>query len=143
MDNQAQILDLARLQQLAEAAKASGCELREILGDTSAMYTPQGSLIEFCEAATPAVVLMLAAEIERLQKLVSWQGEGNTKITVNAGPVMKLMDERDQLKAENETLRKAAAGAIKYVAFAFDQGIEGAEAAGIALENAAARAARL
>jgi|GEM_PF-6184286 hypothetical protein len=68
MENKAQIPDLARLQQLAEAAKASGCELREILGDTSAMYTPQGSLIEFCEVATPAVVLNLIAENKRLAR---------------------------------------------------------------------------
>ncbi|MBJ2216411.1 hypothetical protein [Pseudomonas sp. MF7453] len=68
MDNQAQILDLARLQQLAEAANASGCELREILGDTCAMYTAEGSLIEFFEAATPAVVLKLIAEAQAFRK---------------------------------------------------------------------------
>lgn len=47
-------------------------------------------------------------ENERLQKLISWQGEGNNKAVVNAGPLMKHMDERDQLKAECETLRKSA-----------------------------------
>lgn len=68
MDNQAQILDLARLQRLAETAMASGCELREILGDPCAMYTAEGSLIEFFEAATPAVVLKLIAEAQALQQ---------------------------------------------------------------------------
>lgn len=66
MDNQAQIPDLATLKGVAEAAKASGCELSEILGDTSAMYTAQGALIDFCEAATPAAVLALIADNTRL-----------------------------------------------------------------------------
>lgn len=66
MDSQEKIPDLAELKRVAEAAKASGCELTEILGDTSAMYTAQGSLIEFCEAATPAVVLALIAHNTRL-----------------------------------------------------------------------------
>lgn len=47
----------------------------------------------------------LKAENERLQKLISWQGEGNNKVEVNAGPLMKHMDERDQLRAEVAGLR--------------------------------------
>lgn len=42
----------------------------------------------------------LRAENERLQKLISWQGEGNNKLEVNAGPLMKHMDEHDRLRAE-------------------------------------------
>lgn len=142
MVNQAKILDLANLKRVAETAENMFAELCKSGGDDLAEAWHKAEL-EFMDAANSTAVLALMEDNDRLQKLVSWQGEGNTKITVNAGPVMKLMDERDQLKAENDTLRKAAAGAIKYVAFAFDQGIEGAEAAGIALENAAARAARL
>lgn len=47
----------------------------------------------------------LRAENERLQKLISWQGEGNNKLEVNAGPLMKHMDERDRLRAEVAGLR--------------------------------------
>lgn len=55
---------------------------------------------DFDAATSPEVVLALIAENERLQKLISWQGEGNNKVEVNAGPLMKHMDERDQLRAE-------------------------------------------
>lgn len=41
-----------------------------------------------------------------------------------------------ELKAENEALRGAGAGALRFVAFAFDEGVEGAELAGRAIENA-------
>ena len=37
---------------------------------------------------------------------------------------------------KSEKLQQACADAIKFVAFAFDQGIEGAEAAGVAMEQA-------
>ena len=56
--------------------------------------------------ATPAAVLALIAENARLHKLVSWQGDANNEVTISAGQLMKHMDERDQLKAENEALRK-------------------------------------
>ncbi|VVO05642.1 hypothetical protein PS834_03033 [Pseudomonas fluorescens] len=41
-----------------------------------------------------------------------------------------------ELKAENEALRGAGAGALRFVAFAFDEGVEGAELAGRAIEDA-------
>lgn len=44
--------------------------------------------------------------------------------------------QRDQLKVENDALRSAGAGALRFVAFAFDEGVEGAEQAGRAIENA-------
>lgn len=49
-------------------------------------------------------VEMLKAENERLHKLVSWQGDANNEVTISAGQLMKHMDERDQLKADNERL---------------------------------------
>lgn len=49
-------------------------------------------------------VLALTAENERLHKLVSWQGGAGNEVTISAGQLMKHMDERDQLKAENERL---------------------------------------
>lgn len=55
--------------------------------------------------ATPAAVLSLIAENERLHKLISWQGDANIEVTISAGQLMKHMDERDQLKAENAGLR--------------------------------------
>ena len=55
---------------------------------------------EFNDVCTPQVVKALIAENKRLQKLISWQGEGNNKLEVNAGPLMKHMDERDRLRAE-------------------------------------------
>lgn len=44
--------------------------------------------------------------------------------------------QRDKLRVDNDALRAAASQSIKFVAFAFDQGIEGAEQAGLAIENA-------
>ncbi|NNA69477.1 hypothetical protein [Pseudomonas gessardii] len=41
-----------------------------------------------------------------------------------------------ELKAEVEGLRGAGAGALRFVAFAFDEGVEGAELAGRAIEDA-------
>ncbi|MBK3470476.1 hypothetical protein JJD61_07240 [Pseudomonas carnis] len=41
-----------------------------------------------------------------------------------------------ELKADNEALRGAGAGALRFVAFAFDEGVEGAELAGRAIEDA-------
>lgn len=61
MANQVRFTPLPELIRLAEAAKASGCELWEILGDRSQMYPDQGDLIEFCEAATPHAFLALVA----------------------------------------------------------------------------------
>ena len=61
MANQVRFTPLPELIRLAEAAKASGCELGEILGDTSQMYTAQGALIEFYEAAVPDAFLALVA----------------------------------------------------------------------------------
>lgn len=61
MANQERFIPLPELVRLAKAAKAGGCELGEILGDTSQMYTAQGALISFCEAATPSAVLALVA----------------------------------------------------------------------------------
>ena len=51
-------------------------------------------------------VEILKAENERLHKLVSWQAGASNEVTISAGQLMKHMDERDQLKAENEALRK-------------------------------------
>ena len=59
MASQVRCTPLPELIRLAETAKASGCELWEILGDTSQMYPAQGALIEFYEAATPHAFLAL------------------------------------------------------------------------------------
>lgn len=61
MANQVRFTPLSELIRLAEAAKASECALGEILGDTSQMYSAQGTLIEFYEAATPRAFLALVA----------------------------------------------------------------------------------
>lgn len=61
MASQVRFTPLSELIRLAEAAKASGCELWEILGDRSQMYPAQGDLIEFCEAASPHAFLALVA----------------------------------------------------------------------------------
>lgn len=61
MANQVRFTPLPELVRLAKVAKASGCELGEILGDTSQIYTAQGALISFCEAATPNAFLALVA----------------------------------------------------------------------------------
>ncbi|WP_434672178.1 hypothetical protein [Pseudomonas sp. R1-15] len=61
MANQVRFTPLAELVRLAATAKSSGCELAEILGDTSQMYPAQGALIEFYEAATPDAFLALVA----------------------------------------------------------------------------------
>lgn len=50
--------------------------------------------------------------------------------------ILDLIAERDQLKADSEKLRDAGAVALRFLAFAFDEGVEGAELAGRAIENA-------
>lgn len=66
----------------------------------------------FIAAANPAAVLALIAENERLHKLVSWQAGASNEVTISAGQLMKHMDERDQLKAENEALRREREGKV-------------------------------
>ncbi|RYE68600.1 MAG: hypothetical protein EOO81_09260 [Oxalobacteraceae bacterium] len=55
---------------------------------------------------------------------------------LSLGGVSRAIDYVEGLEAENARLRAACEGAVKYVAFAFDQGIEGADSAGLALEAA-------
>lgn len=61
MANQVRFTPLPELVRLAESAKAGGCELGEVLGDTGRMYTAEFDLIRFYEAATPNAFLALVA----------------------------------------------------------------------------------
>ena len=160
------LTDLAELKRLAEAAsvESPGAPWAyEPHGDTGeygvgVLVNQQGNYVEgrqgsgemsvvvpvapevseqvfaaFIAAANPSAVLALIAENERNEKnAAEWEAAS-----------LHWMAERDQLKAENEALRKAVTGAIKYVAFAFDQGFEGAEVVGLAMEDAVARVGQL
>lgn len=111
---------------------------------------------DFEAAACPETILALIAENERLEainnQMILLECNGGT-----AQAAINLLAERDQLraevsglrtgyeayeqvnaelKAENEALRGAGAGALRFVAFAFDEGVEGAELAGRAIEDA-------
>jgi hypothetical protein len=65
-------------------------------------------LAQYYAAANPSAVLELIAEIERWRKLFAWTDDGANKVTISFAPLCAHMDERDQLKAENEALRKDA-----------------------------------
>lgn len=61
MSNQVRFTPLPELVRLAKVAKAGGCEIEDIIGDRCSMYSAQGALIEFYEAATPNAFLALVA----------------------------------------------------------------------------------
>ncbi|WP_230390318.1 ead/Ea22-like family protein [Pseudomonas guariconensis] len=107
-------IDKEKLKELAEAATqnhgARRVEFdhngRHVIGDgswkiLSAWHTPDGKVAqnaEFAAAASPATVLALLAEIEHAESRLH-------DVAVLCATVEQ---ERDQLKAENEALRKDA-----------------------------------
>lgn len=123
-------IDKQKLKALAEAATQSHGARRvevdhngvHVIGDgswkiLSAWHTPDGKgaqNAEFAAAASPATVLALLAEIERLESQVRLAGvagemavhEAVGRATTDFGVAVL---ERDQLKAENEALRNRVA----------------------------------
>ncbi|UEH09720.1 hypothetical protein [Pseudomonas sp. HN8-3] len=59
MANQVRFTPLPELVRLAKVAKEGGCDVTEIIGDRCSMYSAQGALIDFYEAATPIAFLAL------------------------------------------------------------------------------------
>lgn len=105
--------DYTELKRLAEAAGSSGADLSDLRIDTEHMYTAEYSLIRLYEAATPAAVLALIAENERLsaactraEQVINAESKA---AAIATGRANLLQDERDQLKAENEALRQSLA----------------------------------
>lgn len=98
----------------------------------------------FVAAASPKAVLALIAENERLSQSPAQQVV--TGIAVAAAAYLAqeakgclesgLFEQIDQLKAEVEALRTALSDARPYVAFAFSEGMEGAQEAGMKLDAA-------
>lgn len=95
----------------SDLAEATLQILKEAKDIPDGLYARAKHLSISAQSELAALREELAKEKERLQNLISLPGEGNTKITVNAAPVMKLMDERDQLKAEEKSLRQRLADA--------------------------------
>lgn len=67
---------------------------------------------EFIAAASPATILALLAEIERLDGCDKAYAEAWEKARGLQAEMDDVVAERDQLKAENEALRKAVAGKV-------------------------------
>lgn len=111
-------IDKAQLKALAEAATPGPwhAENDRHEGSINADYRHIGMVSMFCRvredvernfanqrfiaAANPATTLALLAEIERLELI--------GRISCNFDGYKAVLDERDQLKAENEALRKDA-----------------------------------
>lgn len=101
-------IDKEKLKTLAEAANAVTGDVRVDMAITSEAGPNQAEIdavTAFMGAATPATVLALLAEIERLERFEDWfvrldQVEQSLAASYKA--------DRDQLKAENEALRKDA-----------------------------------
>lgn len=101
-------IDKAKLKALAEAVNESYAALCEHGGDELAEAWHSAELA-YDDAANPVVVLALLAEIE----LLEYQAESRRRLHAKECVAMSevqgdLIDERDQLKAENEALRKDA-----------------------------------
>lgn len=93
---------------------------RNVIGDGSwkifiAWHTPDGKGKEnadFCAAASPSTILALLGEIERLQadlaEMTGYRDNAANHMRRIRAESTDAENERDQLKAENETLRKHA-----------------------------------
>lgn len=115
-------IDKAQLKALAEAATPGPwhAENDRHEGSINADYRHIGMVSMFCRvredvernfanqrfiaAANPATTLALLAEIERLELI--------GRISCNFDGYKAVLDERDQLKAENEALRKEREGMV-------------------------------
>lgn len=132
-------IDKQKLRALAEAATQSYGARRvevdhngvHVIGDgswkiLSAWHTPDGKgaqNAEFAAAASPSTVLDLLAEIERLERKNANQAQsireyqdmtmgGDVSLGMLKADLRVTAGERDQLKADNETLRKSIAGKV-------------------------------
>jgi hypothetical protein len=112
-------IDKAKLKALAEAATQGERMAEKCAAGIPHVITDEWDLAEvhvttganpmadaeFMAAASPATVLALLAEIERLEKFEDWFVRlDQVEQTLSAS----FKAERDQLKAENEALRKDA-----------------------------------
>lgn len=113
--------DYSELERLAEAARVAN-------------HDERGPDEAFQEAIHPEVVLELIAENKRLAELKAHLTE--LRETHGFESWAAALVEVDRLRAENEALRNAGAEALKFVAFAFSEGVEGAEQAGRSIELA-------
>jgi hypothetical protein len=156
MDIKGSLTDLAGLKRLAEVIHGKGTTV-EMLNRWA----------QFEAACKPQLILALIAENERYDEgmraiacqlgaggynateltadqLLAKVCDGLNALTDTSGCLLdQVRSERDQLKSAVDSLSEAVRGAIKYVAFAFDQGIEGAESAGLAMEDAVVMAGQL
>ena len=106
-------IDKAKLKELAEAVNESYAALCEHGGDELAEAWHSAELA-YDDAANPVVVLALLAEIERLsppagqvsyqQQMEAWKSASSQDLRARG----ELMIQVDELKAENEALRKDA-----------------------------------
>lgn len=106
-------IDKAKLKALAEAVNESYAALCEHGGDELAEAWHSAELA-YDDAANPVVVLALLAEIERLsppagqvsyqQQMEAWKSASSQDLRARG----ELMIQVDELKAENEALRKDA-----------------------------------
>ena len=100
-------IDKAQLKTLAEAAAKhtplNGDDYRSPGYDKDCWHD---DVCDFANAMSPGVVLAMLAEIDRLEAAA---------FAMNGARLMDLIDERDQLKAENEALRLAALAAGEFI----------------------------
>ena len=89
-------IDKAKLQALAEVAKAGGAEWSDLDINTERMYVAEGALVRLYEFATPTVLLDLCNDNEALRGLYQMHKQTETR-------------EMRDLKLENERLRKECA----------------------------------
>ncbi|MGE1612316.1 ead/Ea22-like family protein [Pseudomonas monteilii] len=118
-------IDKAKLKALAEAATSGERTAEKCAAGIPHVITEDWDIAEvhvttganpmadaeFMAAASPATVLALLAEIERLERSLH-EEEGRSNMSGRAHRVVSekrdsVEQERDQLKAENEALRKA------------------------------------
>ena len=113
------MIDKNELKRLATAANAVMGDVRVDVAITSESGPNQDeidSVAAFLKLATPAAVLALIAENERFLKLLDRMVEQCVPLTELEGvpgwsrvvELVEVVEQRDQLKAENEALRKDA-----------------------------------
>lgn len=116
-------MDTNKMRDLKAMAEAAGSDEWYAAGDLRYCDDKTGEIhglhhddSRFIAAASPAAVLALLAEIERLsdENDKAWRHAHNDKNNVQAltSEASRLQAERDQLKAENEAIRKVVAGKV-------------------------------
>lgn len=96
-------IDKEKLKALAEAANAVTTDVN-ITMTVGADPVEVKAVQDYLQVAMPKTILALLAEIERIE-LVS-------RLSCNHDGYMAVLAEIDQLKAENEVLRKSMAGKV-------------------------------